>query len=134
MFSSFLFYGIFHKNGCSSCSILVDIAIFISSSLLLYQLLSNQESRTHSVDTSSRKGFKCKRVVTEVLEGLEAQKEGKRVSVEEQEGERSLLPKDQGAAFGLEPRSLHSQASADCGCYCWRHIAGTQKPALRWCC
>lgn len=69
MFSSFLFYGIFLKNRCSSCSILVDIAIFISSSLLLYQLLSNQESRNHSVDTSSRKGFKCKRFVTEVFVG-----------------------------------------------------------------
>lgn len=69
MFSSFLFYGIFLKNRCSSCSILVDIAIFISSSLLLYQLLSNQESRNHSLDTSSRKGFNARGLLQRCWKG-----------------------------------------------------------------
>lgn len=69
MFSSFLFYGIFLKNRCSSCSILVDIAIFISSSLLLYQLLSNQESRNHSLDTLSRKGFNARGLLQRCWKG-----------------------------------------------------------------
>lgn len=63
------------------------------------------------------------------VDGLEEQKEERRVVCGGKRERRGLLPQDQEAAFGLESRSLHSQTAADL----LLQLTRNWKPALHWC-
>ena len=52
------------------------------------------------LDASGREGFKRKEFVAEVVEGLEEQKEERKMCGEAQ-GAREFLPKDRKGAFGV---------------------------------
>lgn len=97
------------------------------------QLLSNQESRNHSMNTSSRKGFKCKRFYRGLGRAGGA-KGGKESACGGARRRKEFVTQRWGSCLWAEPRKLTQALWA--GCSRRSLIAAVpQEPeaALRWC-
>lgn len=91
-----------------SFSILVHIAIFISSLSAIVSVNCPISKVGTTLDTSRREGFKCKGFVQRYWKGWRSKRRKGGVCGGVQ-GRRVFLLKGRKAAFGLEPRSLHLQ-------------------------